>query len=139
MINFIIKFFKNLFKKSININIEKEGEIFKLTYNPDCQMDPKELSLNIKDCCESLIKNYKSDIIKVLERYDDSNFNVMVLTSFTTKEGYRANEKNIYSSYHKNIESVNYTMIENNTREKLVEIFERYNIEKIDNFKVKIV
>lgn len=118
-------------------HFSKSGIINICHFEPIHLNEPK-ISKEIRFAFKKLVKNNYNELVKMSENYDDVDYNVAVLISFTTEEGYRAKEKGIYRDSYKSLDEIDYTYFEKQIFRIIVDLFIEYNIEIIDQIIVKL-
>lgn len=139
---FIKKLFQWIYNKIISLfieefNVTKDGKIF-IVRIEKVIVDIDYIVNTIIRVIKKMEKVSNEEFYERSKNVDEFFINIIVLISFRTQEGYRANERNILTSEYK-LNNINYEEKKTLLKKKIIELFEEYNIESIDGIIVKII
>jgi hypothetical protein len=83
-----------------------------------------------------LNSNFVNDIRK---KYNNTSISMIFTISFKSYDGWKADEVSIYRDDFDSIESINYNKLRDILIFELDDVIERYNIEYIEYFNIKII
>lgn len=115
----------------------KEGEIYIVEWKSNI-IDQIVLMLFIDDMIDVAIDYCYLELQKEIEFYDDSEYSLITLVTFETEEGFRVEEKVLYSNHYKDLLKVNKLIYLDFVREEMIKLFDKYKIKNVELVKIKI-
>lgn len=125
------------FNEKIYYKKYKSGEIYIVEYQPEV-INQIILMEYIAIMIKMVIDYSYLGIQKDSEYYDDIEYSLITVITFETEEGFRVEEKVLYSNNYKNLIQINQIIYLDFVKERLIKLFEEYHIKSIELIKVKV-